>query len=65
DATGLHSFERIIKTCEKKGIVLILSHVNEQPMKAFVKSGMYEKIGAENFCDNIDEALARAEAVQK
>lgn len=60
DATGLHSFNRIIKTCKKKGITLIMSHVNEQPMKAFVKSGMYDEIGADNFCPNIDEALERA-----
>ena len=60
DATGLHSFNRIIKSCKKKGITLIMSHVNEQPMKAFVKSGMYDIIGAENFCTNIDDALERA-----
>lgn len=61
DATGLHGFSRIVKACKKKGITLIMSHVNEQPMKALVKSGMYDMIGVENFCANIDEALERAE----
>ena len=63
DATGIHTFESIVKTCKKKKITLILSHVNEQPMKVFEKSGIYEKIGKENFCVNIDEALKRASQI--
>lgn len=63
DATGIHSFESIIKVCEKKGATLIMSHVNEQPMKVLKKSGMYKKIGKENICNNIDEALVRAKEI--
>lgn len=63
DATGIHSFETIIKTCKKKDITLIMSHVNEQPMKVFTKSGMVEEIGVENFCPNIDAALERAKSI--
>lgn len=63
DATGLHAFETILKTCRKKGVTLILSHVNEQPMKVLQKAGLVEQIGAENFCPNIDAALARAGAI--
>ena len=65
DATGIHSFESIIKTCEKNGTTLIMSHVNEQPMKVLKKSGMYKKIGKENICQNIDAALERAEEILK
>ena len=60
DATGIHSFESIIKTCRQKNITLIMSHVNSQPMKVLKKSGMYKDIGKENICENIDKALARA-----
>ena len=60
DATGIHSFESIIKTCRQKNITLIMSHVNNQPMKVLKKSGMYKDIGKENICENIDKALARA-----
>lgn len=63
DATGIHSFEALIKTCQKKGVTLIMSHVNHKPMKFFHKSGIYHKIGKENFCDNIDAALARAREI--
>ena len=63
DATGLHTFESILKTCEKKNVTLIMSHVNEQPMKVLRKAGMVKHIGKENFCPNIDAALERARAV--
>ena len=63
DATGIHSFESIIKACEKNGATLIMSHVNKQPMQVLKKSGMYKKIGKENICDNIDTALERAKEI--
>ena len=46
---------------DKKGVTLILSHVNPQPMKVMKKSGFFESVGEENFCPNIDAALARGE----
>ena len=60
DATGLHSFESLIKVCKKSGKTLILSHVNEQPMNTLKKSGLLSEIGEENICANIDEALLLA-----
>ena len=63
DATGIHSLETIVKTCKKNGSTLVLSHVNEQPMEVFRKSGMYGEIGKENFCENIDAALERAKEI--
>ncbi len=61
DATGIHSFESIVKLCKKDGKTLILSHVNEQPLNTLRKSGLLEEIGEENICANIDEALEKAE----
>ena len=61
DATGIHAFEDIVESLEKKGIKLVVSHANEQPLKTMKKSGIYKKIGAENFCSNIEAALKRAE----
>jgi len=63
DATGIHTFETILHTCKKNDVTLIMSHVNEQPMKVFEKAGMVSEIGAENFCANIDAALERAKAI--
>lgn len=57
DATAMNSLEMLYKRCKDKGIALVLSHVNEQPMHVMQKSGFYEKLGAENFCAHIDDAL--------
>ncbi len=61
DATAMHSLEQLYEKCEKKGIQIILSHVNEQPRTVMHKAGFQKKVGGENFCAHIDEALARAE----
>ena len=50
----------IHEKCKKDQITLILSHVNEQPMKVMKKAKFDKEIGRDNFCANIDEALARA-----
>ncbi len=60
DATALRNLTNIFHACEKQGIILLLSHVNEQPMKVMKKAGFDRLVGTENFCGNIDEALARA-----
>lgn len=63
DATAMNSLQELYKKCERKGIRLVLSHVNEQPLNAMKKSGFYDKVGAENFCAHIDDALKRAEKI--
>ena len=60
DISGLEALEEALETCHKRGMTLVLSHVNEQPMKVMEKAGFIEKIGRENICDNIDKALERA-----
>jgi SulP family sulfate permease len=59
DATAMHSLEMLWESCQRKGVTLIFSHVNEQPLTAMKKSGLYDKVGPENFCPHIDDALAR------
>lgn len=60
DATAMHALEELYRDCKKKHVQLIFSHVNEQPMSIMKKAGFDKKIGAENFCVHIDEALERA-----
>ena len=64
DATAMHNLEQLQEECVKKEIHLVLSHVNEQPMKVMTKAGFVDKVGRENFCSHIDEALQRAEELQ-
>lgn len=63
DATALHSLEQLQTDCERKGIRLLLSHVNEQPMHMMEKAGFDKRIGREYFCAHIDDALALAERI--
>lgn len=57
DATAMDSLQALYKKCKSKGVKLVLSHVNEQPLKVMKKSGFYDAVGAENFCRHIDDAL--------
>ena len=65
DISGLEALEEVLEFCKKRGITLILSHVNEQPMKVMEKSGFIEKLGKENLCESIDKSLERAESLKK
>lgn len=64
DATAMNSLEMLYKKCQSKGVALVLSHVNQQPLHAMQKSGFYDAVGAENFCPHIDDALKRAEEIK-
>lgn len=64
DATAMHSLEQLYEQCSRKKIHMILSHVNEQPMNVMKKAGFVEKVGAENFCAHIDDAIKRAQDLQ-
>ena len=63
DSTALNALQNLTKVCESKGITLVFSHVNEQPMKVMVKSGFVDLVGKENFCSNIRAALDHAEKI--
>ena len=63
DSTAMNSMTALCERCQKNGVTLILSHVNEQPMRAMEKAGFVDLVGRENFCRNIEEALDHADNV--
>jgi SulP family sulfate permease len=63
DATAMRNLELLYEDCKNRGVQLIMSHVNEQPMKVIHKAGFDQKLGAGNFCAHIDDALARAQKI--
>ena len=65
DATAMKNLEILYDDCKARGVQLIMSHVNEQPMKVIQKAGFYNKLGEENFAPHIDDALARAQEIVK
>ncbi len=63
DATGLNALESFRRHCERHYTTLILCGVREQPRQAMAAMGMIEKIGPDRFFDDIELALASANAV--
>ncbi|NBI65449.1 STAS domain-containing protein [Pseudoflavonifractor sp. 60] len=64
DITAMNSLRRLYEECQSKDIRVLFSHVNEQPMSVFRKSGLYDLVGEESFVPNIDAALDRAAALK-
>ncbi len=65
DGSAMNSLEQLHKKCKDRGVKLILSHVNAQPLKAMKKAGFYDAVGKECFCTHIDEALSLASMLSK
>lgn len=63
DTTAMNALKNLAKVCQAKGIAMVFSHVNEQPMHVMEKAGFVEIIGEENFRPNISAALKRAEEI--
>lgn len=65
DMSAMRKLDQLRHICRKRGTTLVISHVQEQPYHVMEKSGFAAKVGVENFCQNIDEALERAELLCK
>ncbi len=63
DGSAMQSLTALKRSCQQRGMVLLLSHVNEQPLSVMKKSGFYEELGAEHLLANIDEALEKARQI--
>ncbi len=61
DATGLFALEEAARTLKKSGRALILCGAREQPLKLIQQTEFEELVGPENICDNVQDALNRAE----
>ncbi|HET7206546.1 MAG TPA: SulP family inorganic anion transporter [Terriglobales bacterium] len=63
DATGLFALEEIARQLQASKRILILCGAREQPAKLIHQADFEEVVGAENICENIQDALLRAEEV--
>ncbi len=63
DVSALHTLTEVHAKCKKKGITLIFSHIQQQPLDMMEKAGFVDRVGRDNFCDSIDAALAHAEKI--
>lgn len=58
DTTGLHALKQFAIKCKKKGILFLISGVNQQQFNLFKKSGVKKIVGKERLFTNLDSALA-------
>jgi sulfate permease, SulP family len=65
DATGIKELEDLADKLHAAGRTLILCGAREQPSKLMHMAEFESHVGRENICRNVQEALARAEAVMK
>jgi SulP family sulfate permease len=63
DATGLFALEELAQQLHTTRRTLILCGAREQPKQLIHQAEFEDIIGRENFCDNVQEALDRAEEV--
>jgi sulfate permease, SulP family len=60
DATGLHALEEFHDDVRFHGGHLLVAGVHTQPFMALSRGGFVERAGEENFCADMDAAIARA-----
>ena len=64
DSTGVHNLTNLCEMCHKDNIQVVLSGVNEKVHKVLEKTGfLYNLVGKENICPNINAALERAKVI--
>jgi sulfate permease, SulP family len=63
DATGLFAIEEVARALQATGRTLILCGAREQPAKLLHEAEVEELIGKNNICDNVQEAVRRAQDV--
>jgi sulfate permease, SulP family len=63
DATGLFALEEVAQALKASGRVLILCGAREQPARLIHQAEFEEIIGGENICENVQEAIERAEEI--
>jgi sulfate permease, SulP family len=63
DATGLFAIEEVAEQLRASKRTLILCGAREQPSQLMHQAEFEAVVGKQNICDNVQEALRRAEEV--
>jgi SulP family sulfate permease len=63
DATGLNALETLSEQVRASGRAFIMCGSRSQPARLLHQAGFEERVGKENICANVAEALERAKAV--
>jgi len=63
DTTGMRALEVAWEKMHRDGVSVLVTAIQPQPMKVMFESGLADRIGMENFCPDIDDALDRARKI--
>ena len=63
DATGMKALEVAWEKMHRDGVAVLVTAIQPQPMKVMFESGLADRIGMDNFCPDIDDALNRARKI--
>ena len=61
DSSGLDALQQLHRTLSKRGVALVLAHVNEQPLELIRRSGFEAEIGTERVVPTVDDAFGGLE----
>ncbi|HUN61595.1 MAG TPA: SulP family inorganic anion transporter [Candidatus Sulfotelmatobacter sp.] len=65
DATGIAALEELADQLHKSGRAMLICGARSQPAALMQEAGFDRHVGAENICENITEALKRAEEIYR
>jgi SulP family sulfate permease len=65
DATGIRAIEDLFGRLTRDGTRFILSGIHKQPLFAITQAGLMDRIGEDNVCGSLAEAVERARAVTR
>jgi SulP family sulfate permease len=63
DATGIRAIEELLIRLRHSGTRFILSGIHKQPLFAITQAGLIERIGEDNLCGTLAEALERSRVI--
>lgn len=62
DITGLQTLEEVVRDLQKRKVRVMLTGANERVAGKLRRAGIAALIGPENFCESLEQALARLNA---
>ena len=63
DSTGIHNLTTLCKHSHQVGVSIVLSGVLPKVKEVLDKAGLTDLLGEENICDNIAQAMERAQEI--
>ena len=60
DASGLRALDELVHELSHQKTGFIISGIHKQPLFAMQRAGLLDRIGEDNVCGTLDEALSRA-----